>query len=38
METVDEAEHLPSNIAADYPKWMALWIMDKYVQVKLMLS
>ncbi|KAG1745320.1 hypothetical protein EDB19DRAFT_1849392 [Suillus lakei] len=28
-KTIDEAEHLPSDISADYPKWIALWIMDK---------
>jgi hypothetical protein len=32
VKTVDETEHLPSNISTvtDYPKWIALWIMDKY--------
>ncbi|KAG1766271.1 hypothetical protein EDD22DRAFT_950628 [Suillus occidentalis] len=28
-KTIDEAKHLPSNISADYRKWIALWIMDK---------
>lgn len=31
-KAIDEAEHLPSNISADYPKWIALWIMDKCVR------
>ncbi|KAG2103017.1 hypothetical protein BD769DRAFT_1676464 [Suillus cothurnatus] len=29
VKTTDEAEHLPSNISAEYPKCIALWIMDK---------
>ncbi|KAG1864324.1 hypothetical protein F4604DRAFT_1928760 [Suillus subluteus] len=29
VKTIDEAEHLPSNIPAKYPKCIALWIMDK---------
>jgi hypothetical protein len=28
-KTADEAEHQPSSISGDYPKQVALWIMDR---------